>query len=940
MTVEQAYEAILAGKRENIDITRYTKTEQDNYQNTVVNPNNIKVYDSYYNAAIGEEGQGNIYIDNITNYDAVALNAQTYVGSYADSNAGEQLTGYDSNGDNGVIKADRYNGLSTNTIRHLPYSVKYSYSTPNPQVGQKMTVTIAVTNKDQGYGLAAQNNYVAPIAIQNLRLKSRFAGNGPITLKSTNGIRMNQNGTEFYIDTIPVGGTVNIVFEYTVQDIDDLNALVRTIEQNNEMYLVNNNYNDYYIADKTFSGGIYRTTLRAQVKSESTTYGFGFKGKLPYADDVYYWNKGSDSWLTMEGLVEDHKTAAQDDEKLDLKAKNTNQYKSEFVYKLVPSETTDAGSYPVKYIGLNEFNYDLLKNYVVTEDPGSIEVRPRKIMVSVDESQKIYGTTNPFFNSTFKVLGTDAQGNELDMTDENNWTVLGDDSTVDYNNMKLIGGDTVGNVVEVINGAARSPLAFTNGVSNLPYLTTATQNSDVIYQTDVPAEDCAYCLEKYNEMHKGHEHYHDDDHPHSHVPVNGYPVSVNENAGYGSTLGIKTVTNSEGQTVSNYELVYESNVLKIHPRLIRIAAIDATKAYGGTEPALKWVVDGEIIKPTSEMLGIKAVRDSGENVRDAGYTITLTYTGDADKKTIVNGDDLKAVISITKKDVENAKAEEISMKSADGAASLVAESVPESVKDYGAYDMVGSYDNDDYLITIVNGVYTIGERLVEVTVTEPKDIVYGDTTNPDFTVNAVATNGDGTHGAAVKPDSLGLKMALVYTPFENDKTTDNAQTAPLTADAKATLTPDIASGDDGVESDSQFKTENVKNAGTYTYTVSSDYDAAVEQNYAVTIKVVDADKNEADGQFVIARKDLTVTLDPNPSTKLYGTKTVIPEVKTSGYAFDESVETVKLPAFELIVASSVDGIFFNNTKDLLDTIISVKLVDVKPMEVAENAIAG
>ena len=129
--------------------------------------------------------------------------------------------------------------------------------------------------------------------------------------------------------------------------------------------------------------------------------------------------------------------------------------------------------------------------------------------------------------------------------------------------MKLIGGDTVGNVVEVINGAARSPLAFTNGVSNLPYLTTATQNSDVIYQTDVPAEDCAYCLEKYNEMHKGHEHYHDDDHPHSHVPVNGYPVSVNENAGYGSTLGIKTVTNSEGQTVSNYELVYESNVLKM-----------------------------------------------------------------------------------------------------------------------------------------------------------------------------------------------------------------------------------------------------------------------------------------------------------------------------------------------------------------------------------------
>ena len=646
VTIEQAYEMILAGKQENIDITRYTKTEQDNYQNTVVNPNNIKVYDSYYNANIGEEGQGNIYIDNITNYDSVELNAQTYVGSYADSNAGEQLTGYDANGDNGVIKEDRYNGLSMNTIRHLPYSVKYSYSTTTPQVGQKMTVTIAVTNKDTGYGLAAQNNYVAPVAIQNLRLKSRFAGNGPITLKSTNGIRMNQQGTEFYIDTIPVSGTVNIVFEYTVQDIDDTNALVRDIEQNNEMYLVNNNYNDYYIADKTFSGGIYRTTLRAQVKSVSTTYGHGFKNiKLPYADDVYYWNKGSDSWLTMEGLVEDHKTASSDDEKLDLKAKKTNNYQSKFVYNVVPSETTDAGSYPVSYIGLNEFNYDVLKNYVVTEDPGSIEVKPRKIMISVDESQKIYGTTNPFFNSTFKVLGTDDQGNELDVSDENNWTVLGDDATVDYNNMHLIGNDTIGNVVEVVNGASRTALAFKNGTSNLPYLTTATQSSDVIYQTDVPEEECAYCLEKYNEMHKGHEHYHDGDHPHTHVPVNGYPVSVNENTGYGNTLGIKTVTNSEGQVVSNYELVYESNVLKVHPRLIRIAALDATKAYGGTEPALKWTVDGEIIKPTSEMLGIKAVRDSGENVRDEGYTIRISYEKSTASNYIVETNDAKMTIT-------------------------------------------------------------------------------------------------------------------------------------------------------------------------------------------------------------------------------------------------------------------------------------------------------
>lgn len=646
MTIGEAYEAIIAGKQETIDITRYTKTEQDNYTNTVVDPNNIKVYDSYYNADIGEEGAGNIYIDNITNYDTVGLNAETYVGSYADSNASEELTGYDSNGDNGVVKPDRYNGLTANTIMHAPYTVKYSYSTDNPQVGQKLTVTIAVTNTDAGYGLAAQNNYVAPVDIHNLRIKSRFAGNGPITLVSTDGIRMNQAGTEFYIDTVPVGQTVNIVFDYTVREEDDLQALVRDIEQSNEMYLVNNNYNDYYIADKDFSGGIYRTTLRVQIQSYSTTYGHGFDGLLPYADDVYYWNKGSDSWMTMEGLVEDHKTASNDDEKLDLKNKNSNNYESKFVYNIVPSETTDVGSYPVSYIGLNEFNYDLLKNYIVTEDPGSIEVKPRTIMISVDESQKIYGTANPFFNSTFKVLKTDENGQELDANDPNNWITLGDDATTDYTDMHLIGDDTIASVVEVVNGASRTPLSFTDGVSNLPYLTTATTTSDVIYQTDIPAEECPFCLDEYNKMHSGHEHYHEgEDHPHSHVPVNGYPVSVNENSGYGSTLDVETVTNEEGETVSNYQLVYEPNVLKVHPRLIRIEALNATKAYGGTEPKLQWAIDGEIIKPTSEMLGIKAVRETGENVRDQGYNIHITYEESTAANYIVETND--ATMTIT-----------------------------------------------------------------------------------------------------------------------------------------------------------------------------------------------------------------------------------------------------------------------------------------------------
>lgn len=351
----------------------------------------------------------------------------------------------------------------------------------------------------------------------------------------------------------------------------------------------------------------------------------------------------------------------------------------------------------------------------------------------------------------------------------------------------------------------------------------------------------------------------------------------------------------------------------IHPAMLTVTLSNLSAMYGAARNGKIESIDGFKWNDTQDNQPTNSVKLSepdGKNmliVHQMPLTITPRYGlsktyGETDPSFAVN--DTYVIFDYNTTSFAEPKA--------DFAQARLSREAGENAGTYPIYsgDIFEQPMAKNYRISFTNDVrFTINKRTAVINLLE--------TENPDFTVNAVATNGDGTHGAAVKPDSLGLKMALVYTPFENDKTTDNAQTAPLTADAKATLTPDIASGDDGVESDSQFKTENVKNAGTYTYTVSSDYDAAVEQNYAVTIKVVDADKNEADGQFVIARKDLTVTLDPNPSTKLYGTKTVIPEVKTSGYAFDESVETVKLPAFELIVASSVDGIFGNvgQTKD-------------------------
>lgn len=285
---------------------------------------------------------------------------------------------------------------------------------------------------------------------------------------------------------------------------------------------------------------------------------------------------------------------------------------------------------------------------------------------------------------------------------------------------------------------------------------------------------------------------------------------------------------------------------------------------------------------------------------------TLAYTGDAEKATIIGSDDLKAVITITSRASADVT-EDIPMVSAEGATTLTASVNPSVVVDFGAYDLVGSYDNGNYDVTIVNGVYTIGERLVTVTVTEPADSVYGDMVNPEIAVTAVATNGDGTHGGAVAPDSLGLKMDLNYTPFADDAqaTPESAQPSTHPTASMAALTPDIASGENGQESKSQFVTDGVKHAGTYTYAVTSDYDELVADKYAVTIKYVTADGAEADGQFVIARKDLTTAFAPNPTTKQYGTMTVVPDLVYSGYAFDESSATISAPNFLVVVLPAV-----------------------------------
>ena len=359
------------------------------------------------------------------------------------------------------------------------------------------------------------------------------------------------------------------------------NAITRT----EDLTLANNEYGDYYIADEDYSGAIYRAGISAQVMGQQLIYGEGMD-EVPYADDVYTASSVSDSWLQITGLMGTD-TLRMDDW--------TGTYKNEFKYDILPDASTPVGNYPLTYIGLNEDNFSILSNYIVEVFDASVVVNPRPIKISVNESLKDYGASNPAFTSKFSY--------KLTLDGEDDWQNIGDDTTDSYDDMKLIGDDTIANTILVSdNAGGTTAIGKEDGRSNIPYLSDADTNSDVIYVDEI-SEKCEYCSAR-------------DGKDRSHFHLGGYAVWVNDNTGRADTLTVKTVTNMYGEEVQNYSLQYEQNILKIHPISVTIVPDDKEMVYGtANEPALTYTLQGRRVK-WDDLSNVKLVRDAGRDVYD------------------------------------------------------------------------------------------------------------------------------------------------------------------------------------------------------------------------------------------------------------------------------------------------------------------------------------
>ena len=301
----------------------------------------------------------------------------------------------------------------------------------------------------------------------------------------------------------------------------------------------------------------------------------------------------------------------------------------------------------------------------------------------------------------------------------------------------------------------------------------------------------------------------------------GAPATTHSHVGTGTVIATGLANVGAG----NYDIQYVEGVFTITKRPITITAVDQTGLYGNSVN-IDWT-DYETVDE-------------------------VTYTGDDSKPAVMDWDTLTGTHLC-----------------------VVTDHTP--VGDYDIIPVFAADANSDYEITVVNGTFTVVERMIQVNVTVPSDAVYGEVENPDITVSAEmldAEQSDGTHGAVVSPDLLGLDMTIDYEPF--DDTSDAVE-------ADGEITPDIAVDPDH-EDGSVFTTTNVKNAGRYTFDVTVNMDEETAANYGNDVQVYFVDES---GETISAVPVMTISRASVKTSmpdmeKLYGTETVLPELTYEG----------------------------------------------------------
>lgn len=476
-------------------------------------------------------------------------------------------------------------------------------------------------------------------------------------------------------------------------------------------------------------------------------------------------------------------------------------------------ERPNVGTYTIHATGLDNVG---APNYTIQWVDSTLTVNARPITVRPDAATKVYGEDDP--ELTYTVVDGERYVLEgTDLVDLHVEREAGED--VGTYEMTVVGEDSNFIITKEPADFTITPRTLTVSMAEDISRVYGDENpvlslEDLVFEGFASNDNLDIHDDQYNALTDAALSF-------IFTDAEGAPATTHSHVGTGTVIATGLANVGAG----NYDIQYVEGVFTITKRPITVTAVDQTGLYGNSVN-IDWT-DYETVDE-------------------------VTYTGDDSKPAVMDWDTLTGTHLC-----------------------VVTDHTP--VGDYDIIPVFAADANSDYEITVVNGTFTVVERMIQVNVTVPSDAVYGEVENPDITVSAEmldAEQSDGTHGAVVSPDLLGLDMTIDYEPF--DDTSDAVE-------VDGEITPDIAVDPDH-EDGSVFTTTNVKNAGRYTFDVTVNMDEETAANYGNDVQVYFVDES---GETISAVPVMTISRASVKTSmpdmeKLYGTKTVLPELTYEG----------------------------------------------------------
>ncbi len=237
-------------------------------------------------------------------------------------------------------------------------------------------------------------------------------------------------------------------------------------------------------------------------------------------------------------------------------------------YTTTAATGSPVGNYPISAAVVDPDGK--LGNYSVITNNGTLTINAATLLVSADNYERTYGATNPVLTATLTgFVNGDTQGSAIGGT-----PVLNTVATTNSG----VGGYTI-TAAQGTLSATNYVFAFTNGVLTVtPALLTGHADSKVrLYGQTNPVFTVTYTGFQNGE----------DPSVLSGVLVGSTPATTN------SPVGIYPISVS-GQSAANYTIQFVDGTLTVGATPLLVAANDASRAYGQTNPIFSATISGYV----------------------------------------------------------------------------------------------------------------------------------------------------------------------------------------------------------------------------------------------------------------------------------------------------------------------------------------------------------